>query len=707
MSDTDVAGANAAAPGGEDSPGVLGKQSAVKDKNCPYCGQAFTSSSLGRHLDLYVKEKNPKPPDGIHDVEAIRKMRSGITRRQPRGSLARRESSNHVVSTPPSSVKKPSPSRESHSGSVAPDTLPTAAAGSDAQLVVDNQAFKYPFQPTWEATGVILDIPAPTTGPEKTAQVDDAASQGSAASRRINQQSQNQFRNSSGRAAQKAQLEARHRLADAMDTARAAELALRELLSSLRAAKQHIDMYSQPFDFDPLSLDFPALTLQCLCAPPTLFSSIPHSTSSSWSIEPPSEKQYEALKVYFHEHFQKWKSTCATATTAVAEDFSYPMPQSLASQDLRESIRSAEAAATLLEKQIDEHLQSTFQVWESLTLDRRKELWIVELARGIGRRQKEVDMLKQQRHELKQENANLKTQIEHLNRLQQPREFRLVPPATIPIEESILSYLFGNAASIARKTIGLALDDRHLDLNAVVAIAIERWKSAIVSSRAQGMAGQKPLDQMTSLPTPTSATAPSTGRPAAQSAKAPSHVATSKALQKQVQQNQHQQEREKQQQDQINPEPIVTVDAANGEPSKATPSTAASPAQEQIATPLENGNSNNDSDEDADADMDEDEPFQPLNSVGSLPQHQALVQQQQPQQLNVAKARSTSQTAVASNTNHYMSNGTSVDVHSMNGRPVIADMGGASVALQQQSQQALYNNFGAGDGADGDAMYMD
>lgn len=70
-----------------------GTTKAPKDKNCPYCGQAFTSSSLGRHLDLYIKEKNPKAPDGIHDVDEIRKIRGGITRRQPRGG-SRRETTS-------------------------------------------------------------------------------------------------------------------------------------------------------------------------------------------------------------------------------------------------------------------------------------------------------------------------------------------------------------------------------------------------------------------------------------------------------------------------------------------------------------------------------------------------------------------------------------------------------------------------------------
>src|SRR5512140_2545728 len=70
-------------------PSRLDTPKAAKDRNCPYCQQAFTSSSLGRHLDLYIKDKNPKPPDGIHNVDEIRKIRGGVTRRQARGTPRR------------------------------------------------------------------------------------------------------------------------------------------------------------------------------------------------------------------------------------------------------------------------------------------------------------------------------------------------------------------------------------------------------------------------------------------------------------------------------------------------------------------------------------------------------------------------------------------------------------------------------------------
>ena len=69
----------------EDTPKTL----APKDRSCQYCHQPFTSSSLGRHLDQFLFKKKP---DGIHDVDEIRQQRGGITRRSAkRASLAKQE----------------------------------------------------------------------------------------------------------------------------------------------------------------------------------------------------------------------------------------------------------------------------------------------------------------------------------------------------------------------------------------------------------------------------------------------------------------------------------------------------------------------------------------------------------------------------------------------------------------------------------------
>jgi hypothetical protein len=195
------------------------KFAAPKDKNCPYCGQAFTSSSLGRHLDLYIKEKNPKPPDGIHDVEAIKKMRGGITRRQPRGSLGGRREPGTTPAGTPRSSKKETP---------VPETDPSGRSTipRDGQYVVDSTLSRFPFVSRWEATGVINDIPARGSWDSEAAPE---------APRRPTTQ-----RSTSKQVVQKAQFDVKQKLADAMDTARAAELALREILSSWRSAKYGI-----------------------------------------------------------------------------------------------------------------------------------------------------------------------------------------------------------------------------------------------------------------------------------------------------------------------------------------------------------------------------------------------------------------------------------------------------------------------------------
>ncbi|KAI1472225.1 uncharacterized protein F4812DRAFT_3620 [Daldinia caldariorum] len=653
-----IAASAAAAAAAVESPGGS-KASAAKDRNCPYCGQAFTSSSLGRHLDLYIKEKNPKAPDGIHDVEAIRKMRGSITRRQPRGSLARRDTS--TPGTPTASSRK----------SPAPDSIAKSnAIPKEGQFVVDNQMPRYPFQPTWEATGVINDIPA--RNGELKSSPDDGSGQDS---RRLPMQ------RAPSRTVQKSQLEARQKLSDAMDTARAAELALRELLSSWRAAKQQIDMDSLPFDFDPLSLDFPALTLQCLQAPPTLFSSTPHPTSSSWSIQPPAQKQFEALKAYFKEEFRKWKVACATATTSTHEDLTYPPSKAILPRDARDAVKRAEEAAAKLEAQVCEHLQSTYHVWEQLSLQRRTELWGLELARSVGRRQKEVEKLKEKHFSIRQENANLKTQIDQLNRLQQPREFRIAPPTTIPIEESLLSYLL-DLGSKGYRGVGLEPDDRHVDLDTIVSRAIERWKAVIVSSRGAGMAGQRTLDQTTST-TPTSTTTNPVPAPQAQMAAHP---------------QQPQQPQQHQQQGSIS---IASNTQLNEPAATAVTMSATTMAPATSTTPDEN------SDQDADAEMEDDENFATITPVIAKPPTQPH------QQLEISRTRNIDQRVSGNTKTHFAVNGTmpnqGIDV-----RQTMQNLNaGASVPGRMHSQHghAIMNNGDYGSivqGVNGgEPMYMD
>lgn len=225
---------------------------------------------------------------------------------------------------------------------------------------------------------------------------------------------------------------------------------------------------------------------------------------------PPGEKQNEALKIYFQEEFRQWNILCSTATSAQADELTSLSFQTVTQQEKNASYTTQKAveSAKRLEGQVAEHLEESYQVWDQLTAQRRQELWVLEMARNIEKRQTEVLNLKAVRHSLRQENSNLKTQIDHLNKQQQPTEFKIMPPMTLRVDEK-MAELWNEAGISSRQSTGMNNEDRQ-DLNSLVSGAIERWKNVIVTSRAaHALKAQRSLDQVSaSLRTPKSATQP-------------------------------------------------------------------------------------------------------------------------------------------------------------------------------------------------------
>lgn len=207
-----------------------GGAGAPKDKACPFCHQQFTSSSLGRHLDLYIKEKNPKPPDGVHDVEEIKVLRKGITRRQPRNSTSKREDSTPPAEESNSGSGNASPSVRREEGVAAAAVAVERVYGGKPHFVIN--------KPSWEATGVMNVIPPNRNGNGEAARSWDGedrdAGMGMGTGRKV-ESSRN--RSVSKQMLAKTTFEQKQKMMDALDNAKAAELALRELLGSIRAAK--------------------------------------------------------------------------------------------------------------------------------------------------------------------------------------------------------------------------------------------------------------------------------------------------------------------------------------------------------------------------------------------------------------------------------------------------------------------------------------
>jgi hypothetical protein len=200
----------------ESSP-TTAKNRMSKDKECPYCHQGFTSSSLGRHLDQYIFRKKP---DGVHDVDEIRRLRGGITRRTAKGGVQSRQDREGSLSTPhtTSPANRNSPAEDTRV-----DLNATPEEGYRVQLNV----------PNWQSTGVINGLPGSSTVSPALEHIISTAGTGKRKYTSLETTAAKDILGLRGdRGSEKEK-----------DTARALELALREVLDIVQAA-QYVFFFS-------------------------------------------------------------------------------------------------------------------------------------------------------------------------------------------------------------------------------------------------------------------------------------------------------------------------------------------------------------------------------------------------------------------------------------------------------------------------------
>lgn len=367
---------------------------ASKDRSCPFCNQAFTSSSLGRHLDLYIKPKNPKPPDGVHDLDEIRKLRGGITRRQPRTSLRT------------SKDKQDAPRRDSSGwASIAPNKSTRSevktAEGSpvDSPENAKEEQTMYFNAPTWHATGVINDLPARASSRNNNA----TPSTGQA------QRLQEMRLDAGGNRIERPEYgtEDIWKLQESAEVGRAAEMALREVLGSVEAAKRKAEPQTLFDDFDFCSLSFPGLCLAILPPPPTLFSSTPFSAAHTWSLAPPGEKQYDTMNRFVNERV------------------------AMIRKGRRENLPDSVVFKYMV------HLQGAYEHWQIMAENDKAAAWNLEISRAFIREKEQRGQLKSDLEIAQQRNRHLEAEFDRLSRCQLPREYLLHPPNTIPLSSAV------------------------------------------------------------------------------------------------------------------------------------------------------------------------------------------------------------------------------------------------------------------------------
>lgn len=370
---------------------------ATKDRKCPFCGQAFTSSSLGRHLDLYIKSRNPKPADGVHDVNEILKMRGGITRRQPKsntksGSVTRDTSGPASAHRNSNGGGRLADERERF-GEQSPVASPSHSRDEQGSRVGMNAS-------NWHVTGIIENLQPPA----QLRKSNTTPSTGQA------QRVQDMRRDAtSGMRVQRpdVQLDNTWKLHEQAETGRAAEMALREVLSSVRAARNNIVPEPMYPDFDFFALPFPGLVLAILPPPPTLHSPAPFASADSWTLTAPGKREFEVLNRLLMKR----------------------------SRDLRQQHADNPSDSAIFLH--NSHVQGAYSNWRLMSDSDKSQAWTMQVLRAFSTTREQLSTTKLELDFARQRVAHLEAEYERLSRCQLPREALSRPPTTLPIPISI------------------------------------------------------------------------------------------------------------------------------------------------------------------------------------------------------------------------------------------------------------------------------
>ncbi len=93
------------------------------------------------------------------------------------------------------------------------------------------------------------------------------------------------------------------------------------------------------------------------------------------------------------------------------------------------------------------HLEDTHKQWKGLSEQHRQDAWRLEILRAYARSEKKRKETEQALERASQEVESLKAQADQLSRCQQPREFLISPPTTIPVSRDLAREFGGKDVS--------------------------------------------------------------------------------------------------------------------------------------------------------------------------------------------------------------------------------------------------------------------
>lgn len=198
-----------------------------------------------------------------------------------------------------------------------------------------------------------------------------------------------------------------------------------------------------PFEFDWFGQTFPSLCLRCLSRPLGISSNTPNINDLSWPISIPGSSQLDAIRRRLDDRLRFWRKQRSDPNRSYGED------------NMEE------------DRSYQEHLRNAFASYNSLSESEKRDIWQLESLRAFAREQVEHGETHIKLQRAGQEVANLRIQLDRLNKYQQPREYILFPPASIPITREAVDL-------VSESTLSETWDYDKL---------VSKWKTRIQSSR--------------------------------------------------------------------------------------------------------------------------------------------------------------------------------------------------------------------------------
>lgn len=230
-----------------------------------------------------------------------------------------------------------------------------------------------------------------------------------------------------------------------------------------------------PFEFDLQSQTFPQLCLQVLPPPPSLFSSQPFASATSFPLEPPGLGQLEPVRQNLCAQIEQWKSDQLTSGDSAARLNAGRM--SFTHNTFSNSPDSDMIASTARqhEEMTVRHLDLALKHWMALPRAVQQETWQLEITRAFAREVEKRKKTDAQLVRVQQEANQLRAQVDRLGSCQWPREFAIFPPDTLPIPRDAAGELGTDSKTSSSRW----------DFDNVVA----KWKRVVMHDKGMGRSG--------------------------------------------------------------------------------------------------------------------------------------------------------------------------------------------------------------------------